>query len=177
MITLPHTGIQVPTDRIRVTNLKAVDIGRGVAWSAVLRNNRTKLGVIANEGRGGPTRFHSDNDQAQTTTEGFIAQCRDQDGAPMRRERVLDMLVDEYEISRELANAERRNAYYVRHFNRADFPGRLTFTLPASAPPDYEPALTAAPHLDLPEQTVCAQLWMGDDRGWVEFLHTDPTPE
>ena len=172
MITLPHTGIHVPTDRIRVTSLKAVDIGRGVAWSAVLRNNRTKLGVIANEGRGGPTQFHSDNDQAQTTADAFITQCRDQDGASLSRELVLEALVDEYEISRELANAERRNAFYVRYFNRADFPGQLAFILSASAPPDYEPALKAAPHLDLPEQTVRAQLWMGHERGWVEFFRT-----
>ncbi|MBE2997167.1 hypothetical protein IDM40_00410 [Nocardiopsis sp. HNM0947] len=177
MITLPHTGIQVPTGRIRVQSFKAVDVGSGVAWSAVLCNNSNKLGVIANEGRGGPTRLHSDDDKARTAADTFITWCRNQDGAPMKRECVLEALVDEYEISRELASAERRNAYYVRYVNHVDLPGRLTFTLQGSVPPDYEPAFTAAPHLDLPEQTVRAQLWMGDHGGWVEFLRTAHTPE
>lgn len=175
MITLTHSGMHVPTDRIRVTSVKEVAVGSGVAWSAVLRNGTTKLGVVFNDGSGGDTRFHAENERAKRVVAHFVSQCRDQHGEPMGEIAVVDALADEYDITCEVTSAERRNAYYVRYFDHVDIPGRLTFKLKRSTPPNYEAALKAAAHLDLPTEAVRAQLWMGDR--WVEFFRTDHVPE
>ena len=174
--TLVHTGMRVPTDRIRVTSLKQLPVGGGVAWSAVLRHGKTKLGDIHNDGQGGDSRFHAQNTQTKLVLADFVAQCRDHRGHPMTELAVLEGLTDEYELTRTVTDMERRHAYAVRYVDHADIPGLYSFTLGHAAPPNYEPALRTSAYLDLPENAVRAQLWMGE-RGWVEFLRTDQTPE
>lgn len=177
MITLIHTGMQVPSKRVRVTSLKQVETACGIAWSAVLRFGKTRLGILGNDGQGSDTQFLADSDKAAAAVAYFVSRCRDHNGEPMDEIDVMDALADEYEIAREVKRLERRGAYYVRYFDRLDIPGRKVFKLEHSAPPDYEPGLKAAAHLDMPEVAVRAELWTGEDRGWVEFYRTDRAPE
>ncbi|MFL1432882.1 MULTISPECIES: hypothetical protein [unclassified Nocardiopsis] len=169
MITLPHTGMQVPDIRIRVTSLKEVDLGNGIAWSAVVRAGKSKLGTVSNGGRGGPTEFDAATDAAQARMAAFVDQCRDRDGAPMDTTDVVETLTEEYEWARDLARAERKGRYVVRYFDRIGIPGRIEFTLPKAAPPDYAPIRRATVQLKLPPQTVRAELWMGPEQGWFVF--------
>ncbi|MFE6385289.1 hypothetical protein [Nocardiopsis dassonvillei] len=172
MITLTHTRMRVPTDRIRVTSLKQVDVGCGIAWSAVLRADGSKLGTIANEGNGGATQFHPQTLKARDVVDIFVSACRDHNGEPMSEEFVLDDLANEYEFARDVATAERAREYLVRYFTRIDVPGMIRFALTHTAPPDYDGARRAIGRLTLPKEAVRAELWMGD-RGWVEFHRTE----
>ncbi|PSK89947.1 hypothetical protein CLV63_12451 [Murinocardiopsis flavida] len=173
MTTLIHTGMQVPTDRIRVTRLDQVDIGVGVAWSAVVRNGRTKLGVIANDGRMG-SQFHPVDLTAQQVMRDFVAQCRDRAGEPLNEEFVIDELANEYEIAAIVTQTERKKKYVARGFDQHGIPELQTFALTGDGPLDYAAALAAAPNLDLNARTVRAELWMGP-RGWVEFYQRHDT--
>ncbi|GAB3726723.1 hypothetical protein GCM10027590_32230 [Nocardiopsis nanhaiensis] len=175
MITLPHTGLQVPHTRIRVTSLKEVDVGTGIAWSAVLRQGRTRLGTIDNQGTGGMTLFRADSAAARATLAEFVAQCRTSAGAPVDQERVLDELTGEYEWSRDVARDEKKHRYRIRFFDDIGIPADTAFTLPV-AYPDYAQALTFAHTItDMPSNTVCAQLWAGPERGWVDFYRAPAT--
>jgi hypothetical protein len=176
MITLPHTGMRVPNDRIRVTSLKEVDTGDGVAWSAVLRLDQNKLGTLMDAGQGGATLFRPVNGTARKVMAAFVALCRDRDGKSMAEEFVFDALAEEYEWARDVAEADRKGRYLVRHFTRIDIPGSLSFALEHTAPPDYDSGLQATAHMGLPDDAVRAELWMGD-RGWTEFYRTADTAE
>ncbi|GAA1110006.1 MULTISPECIES: hypothetical protein [Nocardiopsis] len=170
MFTLPHTGMQVPDTRIRVTSLKEVDLGTGIAWSAVVRAGKTKLGTVSNSGRGGPTDFNATTDAAQRRTAAFVAACRDRDGAPMDTENVMETLTEEYEWARDIAKAEKKGRYVVRYADEHGMPGHYEFSLSRGiTPPDYAPALKATVRLKLPEGAVRADLWMGPELGWVEI--------
>ncbi|WP_160050824.1 hypothetical protein [Nocardiopsis sp. FR4] len=172
MITLTHTRMRVPNDRIRVTSLKQVDVGCGIAWSAVLRADRRTLGAITNDGHGGATLFRPEDSEARNTVDRFVSKCRDHHGESMSEESVLDNLANEYEYARDVARAERAGQYLVRYFDRVDIPGFIRFELTRTAPPDYDGALRATARLTLPEEAVRAELWMGQ-RGWIEFHRTE----
>lgn len=173
MITLIHTGIQVPHDRIRVTGIKEMDVGCGIAWSATLRHGRTKLGTISNAGHGGPTTFHPETDHARRTVTTYVDQCRNADGEPLEEENVMDELTAEYEWARDIARTEKRGGFMVRHFDRIGIPGAIVFAVQHLAPPEYERAMPIAKRLELPQNVERAQLWMGP-RGWVTFLPAPP---
>lgn len=169
MITLTHTRMQVPTDRVRVVGLKHMEVGGGVAWSVTLRDGTSRLGTITNDGNGGVTLFRPVDAAARRTVDGFVAQCRDRDGEPVSEEFVLDQLTDEFEYACHASQADYEGAYLVRYFDRHGIPDLMTFWLTRITPPDYRPALDARTQVGLPEEAVRAELWMGYDRGWVEF--------
>lgn len=173
MITLPHTGLQVPHTGIRVTSLRQTDVESGIAWSATLREGRVKLGTITNHGTGGMTTFHPHTSGARRTLVDFVDQCRDSAGEPVDEETVIDELTNEYEQARDVARDQKKHRYTVRFFDDIGLSARATFSL--SAPyPDYERASTTAHRTiaELPTGTVRAQLWAGEDRGWVEYYRT-----
>lgn len=181
MITLIHTRIRVPHDRIRVTSLKEVEVGTGIAWSAVLRQGRTKIGLISNEGCGGPTLFHPETDSARRTVAAYVESCRDAEGEPMDEENVMDELTSEYEWARDITQAERLGGYAVRHFDAIGIPGIAVFALANTAYPNYQRAMAFAKQpkaqaevLELPPEAALVQLWMGPDRGWMTLL---PDPQ
>lgn len=179
MFTLPHTRMQVPGTDIRVTSLRQVDLGTGIAWSAVVRAGKAKLGTVSNGGRGGPTHFDAATDAAQARMAAFVDQCRDRDGAPMDATDVVETLTEEYEWARDLAKAEKKGRYVVRYADEHGMPGHYEFTLSGGiTPPDYAPALKATVRLKLPEQAVRADLWMGAELGWVTIRRpADPTAD
>lgn len=173
MITLPHTGLQVPHTRIRVTSLRQTDVGSGIAWSATLREGRVKLGTIANHGTGAMTLFYAETSGARRALADFVDQCHDSAGEPVDEETVIDELTNEYEQARDVARAQKKDRYTVRFFDDIGILANVTFSLPDPYP-DYERALTTAHRTtaDLPTGTVRAQLWTGEKQGWVEYHRT-----
>lgn len=169
MPRLVHTGLWVPTDRVRVTNLQRIDIGTGTAWSGEIRNGRPHLGVIANDGDGSATQFHPSTERTRSVMAGFVAQCRSHDGEPLPEEFVVDALVEEHDYANDVVQAEHHGRYLVRSFDEYDIPELRTFYLAGSTPPDYEAAFRATSRLSLSKRTVRAELWMGAAQGWVEL--------
>lgn len=94
MITLPHTVLHVPHDRLRVTSLRELPTSNGVAFTANLRLDRKQVGVIEDAGRGGGPLFspYPDTGFGFTALNAFAAACRHH-GEPVSTERLLSDLV------------------------------------------------------------------------------------
>ncbi len=107
MITLPHTGLAVPDETIRVTSYQEVVVGCDAAFTATVRRNRTLLGNAVNHGTGGDTRFMAANTEAHSVFAQFARRCAIEDRTPSMDE-VLDCLAEEYRLSRAVAKADRR---------------------------------------------------------------------
>ncbi|WNV83093.1 hypothetical protein [Umezawaea sp. Da 62-37] len=114
----PHTGIQAPYS-FTITGFNQLETGRGVAHSAELVHPTLGVvGRIANEGRGGPTTFHT-NDRTRfddRDLEQFL-QHSVQDGTPMRTgfpglEHLLDEIITETETS-ELVDEMRVKGWFL----------------------------------------------------------------
>jgi hypothetical protein len=94
VITLPHSRLQVPHDRLRVSSLKQTPTHDRVAFTATLRLDGQRVGVIEDDGRGGGAQFHPDPaaslgyDELNT----FAAACR-RDHRAISTESVLGDLV------------------------------------------------------------------------------------
>ncbi|MEV6404153.1 hypothetical protein AB0M58_14560 [Streptomyces bobili] len=114
MITLPHTGLAVPDEAIRVTSYKEVVVGCDPAFTAIVRRNRALLGNAVNHGTGGDTRFMASSAEAHSVFAQFARRCAIEDRTPSMDE-VLDCLAEEYRLSRAVAKADRRGWTLARN--------------------------------------------------------------
>ncbi|MEU7480501.1 hypothetical protein AB0A63_31300 [Lentzea sp. NPDC042327] len=118
----PHTGIDAPY-AFTINGFNELETGRGVAYSAELVH--PELGVvgrIANEGRSGPTTFHSyDHTRfGDRQLEQFLQRSL-QDGEPMDTgftgmETVLDEIINESETAQLVAEMRAKNQFLVRAY-------------------------------------------------------------
>ncbi|MEU7876389.1 hypothetical protein [Dactylosporangium sp. NPDC049140] len=118
MVTLPHTGIQVPDAALRVTTFQELPTPDGVAYTATVGWGRTKVGTIHQEGRGGlpyylPVAGSTVNQRDLTA---FAAASRHGDGQPLTEEDLLEEQITEYEHAAHVAKATRagRSAVQLR---------------------------------------------------------------
>lgn len=115
MNTLPHTDLEVPdgNDNPRVTSLKQLNTRNGVAFTAVVRIGKRRIGTLDNEGNGGGTWFHQDTYDDYQAWNRFVADCRD-DGNQVQAEKVADALVEEYDTDREIKRQLRTGGTLAR---------------------------------------------------------------
>ena len=92
LITLPHSGIRVPHDRFRVSRYRELPTADGVAFTATLKLDKTVVGLIQNEGTGGPTHVEP-TDFPDRQLNDYVQACRTAVGQPCSKEYVLDELV------------------------------------------------------------------------------------
>ncbi|GAA4896001.1 hypothetical protein [Streptomonospora salina] len=170
MITLVHTGVQVPHTRIRVTDLHQLETPTGVAWTAPLCEQDRRLGTITGHPNGGATHFQPSDRQARDVVEGFIAQCRSRENQPLDEDAVLTALTDEYDYGAVVARADADHIHLVRSFDQYGIPELFELQTMPGVPFDYRLARASAPHLDLGPRIVRAELWMGDR--WEEFYRS-----
>jgi hypothetical protein len=106
VIMLPHSRLEAPHDRLRVTSLREIPMHDGVAFTATLRLDGRRVGVIEDDGRGGGAQFHPDPGTGFGYNElnAFAAECR-RDGQPISTEGVLNDLVTEYDLTRRIRRA------------------------------------------------------------------------
>lgn len=97
-IVLPHTGLRAPHGRLRARDLRQRDLGGSrVGYSAVLYLDEQVAGRILND-YGTDTWFEPAEATPFDLTE-FVGQCRDEAGAAVTVETVLDALIDEQEAA------------------------------------------------------------------------------
>lgn len=106
MIALPHSRLHVPHDRLHVSSLKELPTSDGVAFTATLRLDGKRVGVIEDHGRGGGSSYLPDPGSAFGYDElnTFAAACR-RDKEPVSTEGVLNDLVTEYDLRRRVKRA------------------------------------------------------------------------
>ncbi|GGM90037.1 hypothetical protein ACFFX1_49330 [Dactylosporangium sucinum] len=116
LVTLPHSGVQVPDAALRVTSLRQLPTRDGVAFQAVLRRGRNRVGTVENEGRGGETSFYpaAPNLFGYAELNAFADACRTASGGPCSTEQLLNELVNEYDTARIVTADARRGRVTVR---------------------------------------------------------------
>jgi hypothetical protein len=120
-ITLPHTGLQIPHDRLRIDKLDTHETARGIAFTAQLIYHGQLAGLISNDGHGDTEyRPTADSRFAGTDLERFAQACRTVSGPAPDTETVLDLLVEEHETNRLLARARRRGKTLACHVHHDD---------------------------------------------------------
>ncbi|MDG4784902.1 hypothetical protein O7626_02970 [Micromonospora sp. WMMD1102] len=100
-IVLPHTGLGVPHGRLSARDLRHRDLGGSrVGYSAVLYLDEQVAGRILND-YGTDTWFEpvEATPFGEADLAAFVGQCRDEDGATVTVETVLDALIDEQEAA------------------------------------------------------------------------------
>lgn len=120
-----HTDIDAP-GAFTVREFTMVETHRGVAYSAKLVHPTLGLvGLIDNEGCGGPTMFTS-YDRArygERDLETFLAQCRQEgqpmDTGPMGLETLLDEIINEAEFAGDVDRMRREDLFLIRSFEPA----------------------------------------------------------
>src|SRR5882762_7598929 len=115
MITLPHTGLEVPDgdNNPHVTSLKELNTCNGVAFTAVVRIGKRRIGTIENGGNGGNTLFRQDTYADYQTWKQFVAACR-LTGQQVNAEKVADSLVEEYDTDRTVKRQTKKGGTLAR---------------------------------------------------------------
>ncbi|MEU6022598.1 hypothetical protein [Micromonospora sp. NPDC047134] len=103
-VSLRHSPLHVPHDRLTVTSLDEREAHHGVAFTATLCLDGAAVGVILNEGNGGQTwlRHHDPTRFSWRDLHEFVRGCRYRH-QHTDEETVLDRLVTEYDLARQLA--------------------------------------------------------------------------
>jgi hypothetical protein len=111
--TLPLTGLEVPHTRYSITRLQQATTRNGIAYSANVKEGRTLLGIIENNGDGGGTRFCPGVPRARQAMAEFTAACR-RNGSPLGEEEVYEHLIDEYDLARTARRCARQDMSLLR---------------------------------------------------------------
>jgi hypothetical protein len=120
-------------DRLRVSSLKELPMSDGVAFTATLRLDGKRVGVIENDGHGGGPLYLPDPGSRFGYGElnAFAAACRhDNDG--VCTEAVLNDLVTEYDLTLRITRATATGATLLRLVTADGYTGSTT--RPAAAP-------------------------------------------
>jgi hypothetical protein len=166
MITLPHTGLRVPTVGIGVTYVTQ-DTAEGAPYtSAVLQEGRKVLGVITSDGFR-PGSFVG-TDRARTLVERFADQCRDRNGDPLPRAEVYTRLLVEAVYARQVSKAEADGVPLIRLFT--DRGTVEVCRLDAGRPIDSATALAVCQRMSFPGDVVRVELWTGPAQEWAKVL-------
>jgi hypothetical protein len=122
MNTLPHTGLEVPDgdDNPHVTSLKELNTRNGVAFTAVVRIGKRRIGTLDNDGNGGGTWFHQDTFADYQTWNRFVTDCRHA-GLEVHAEKVADALVEEYDTYWAIKRQVRKGGTLARGVCQSGF--------------------------------------------------------
>lgn len=123
MITLPHTSLQVPHNRLACDAFTPIlEADDGAAFTLTLTLDGHPAGTITNHGTGGtiiylpgPSGLFGQQDLTD-----FAAACRTQAGRTPEVEYVLERLTEEHIIDTMLNRARRDSTTLVRHTHPDD---------------------------------------------------------
>ncbi|MFJ2864935.1 hypothetical protein [Kitasatospora sp. NPDC087314] len=160
MPTLPHTRLQTPDQpRYEVTSCQELTLLRATPFLAVLSHGGRKIGSAQNYGDGDATEFvpHGDFDLADFAR--FADACR-LDGQPVSLSLLLDLLIEEFNVSRSLRAQALQGRTLLREVGR-DGTVTISGTIPMPATADDRRRAHAA--LGLPLTAGAAtQFWNGN---------------
>ncbi|MEV6820962.1 hypothetical protein AB0M72_19630 [Nocardiopsis dassonvillei] len=162
MITLPHTGLQVPHTDVRVTYVTPT--GRGEGVSAVVKNAGRTLGVITLSARRDFVRLEMPKAECRVL-ERFADQCRDGDDQPLPRAQVWDLLVAERHYQQAVEEAQREQRVLMRTFFR-DGPPKL-HSVGANGPVPPGAGFHVCAAVELEPEAVRAETWLHGR--WVQI--------
>jgi len=103
-VTLPHTGLQVPASHPQVVSMSSLPTPNGTKLIALVRFDGHDIGAI--EGTAGGALWFRPTGSAFSPArlDAFAAQCRHH-GQPLTGSQLLNLLVEEWQISDRLLKA------------------------------------------------------------------------
>jgi len=115
MLTLPHTRLQVPGTRLRVTAVSELPTAHGLVWVAAVEADGLHIGTFENDGNGAATQFapYDTSVYGLRQFETFAAACL-RDGACVTAEQAMELLVEEFDTSVMVREVEGHTSTYVR---------------------------------------------------------------
>ncbi|MEY9846087.1 hypothetical protein ABH940_003172 [Streptacidiphilus sp. BW17] len=132
MPTLPHTGLQTPDQpRYEVTICRTLELLRGTPFQANISHGRRKIGTAENYGDGGSTEFVPHGSFTAAEFASFADACRFE-GEPVGLSLLLDLLVEEFNITRSLRAQERHGRTMLREVTPAGTTITGTAVMPAT---------------------------------------------
>ncbi|MFJ5645889.1 hypothetical protein [Streptomyces sp. NPDC093223] len=173
--TLPLTGLTVPHTRYRITSLQQATTRNGIAFSANVREGRTLLGVIENQGNGGGTWFYPGTPGGRQAMAEFTAACRFNSSA-IGEEEVYEHLIDEHDLARTAKRCARQRTSLLRGL---DGDARNSHTLVAEIPSAWL-ASGGYPYMrqlarDLARHEPAPNTWqVWDGEQWKDLPLPDP---
>jgi hypothetical protein len=143
---LVHTpGLRLPHARLTVTSLHQMPTYDGMAFVADLALDGRFVGSIQNEGNGGGTAYFTltSSQFNQQDLSEFAAACRRDDGLPVEPEWILDTLVNEYDLARQVTAATAAGATVARLLDEDGLMLDLQDIKPRPVTPAEQAAVTA----------------------------------
>ncbi|MDH6138526.1 hypothetical protein P3T35_000503 [Kitasatospora sp. GP30] len=159
MHTLPHTGLQTPDQpRYEVTSCRELKLRRGTPFQATLSLEGRTIGAAENYGDGDATEFVPHGDFPPADFAQFADACR-LDRQPVSLSLLLDLLIEEFNISRSL----RAQALHGRTLLREVAPdGATTISGTITMPTNLDDRRRVREVLGLPLTPGAAtQFWNG----------------
>ncbi len=156
-----------------MTSLQQMPTHNGVAFVADLALDGQFTGRIENEGNGGGSVYFALNSSRfnQQDLAEFAAACRREDATPVYAEWLLDALVNEYDLTRQVTAAAAAGATLARLLDEYGLIVELQEVKPRPVTPADRAATAArlaAPGAQFPSARW--QLW--DGSAWLDL--TDP---
>jgi hypothetical protein len=105
-VRLPHTGLRVPHDRLKVTDLEQTPTHNWPACTATLTLDGQPVGVIRNDGNGGDPALACDPDRWGWQRMADYAAASRRYGQAVTEQQVLDALVIECEVNQAIRAAQ-----------------------------------------------------------------------
>lgn len=178
-VMLVHTDLCVPHTRVAVTSLRQLSTHNGVAFTAQLSLDGQPLaGTIENNGNGGATALFTLNGCGFDWRDlaAYAAASR-LHGQPATQERVLDALVDEFQIGQEIITAAARGATLARLYDEHGYTRDLHTVTPAPARVADRAALAGRLAAENPAFPGAVwQLWTGSRWEQMTAIPTRPQP-
>ena len=170
-VTLPHTGLQVPTEHPRVVSLSVTGTGSREVITARVRLADRDIGTIGTKGAGGALLYRPAVPAfGYDWLNAFAAICQ-QDGRPVSTERVLNLLVEEHEVADHLLRALADDQTLARYiiFGYTDHVVAVELTVPLR---DHDLTGLASDLAEIAEEDGGRwQIWTGT--AWQQL----PVPE
>lgn len=165
MQRLPHTGLLVPDQALRVVAVSELAMTRGLCWVAHVRLGDRHLGTIENAGNGQETEFFPAWEEPEFTGADFTAfasGCQ-RDGRALDEQEVMELLVEEFECAAIVRDVRGHTGTYARQMTA----GRITGWAEVDHRPRSHAELTILARQLSPRPThagVCAawQVWTGE---------------
>ncbi|MBR7833622.1 hypothetical protein KDL01_10125 [Actinospica durhamensis] len=115
MTLFPHTRLHLPDPHPNVTAVSELPTAHGLVWVASVELQRLHVGTFENDGNGAATEFvpYDTSVYGEHEFEAFAAACL-RDGAPVSAERVIELLVEEYDTALMVREVSGHTGTYVR---------------------------------------------------------------
>ncbi|OLT26369.1 hypothetical protein BJF83_21450 [Nocardiopsis sp. CNR-923] len=179
-VVLQHTGLYMPTDRVRLAEVQRVELRYAAAATAQVYLGETLVGTVEQSPcdecehgyDAGTVLYRARGFPLAEEWDRVVVPSRDRHGVPVDEGALVWWLLEEHAYQEAIARCEATPGLWLHRVTDSDGRRRRCVHTDLNVS-GYEDALQRAPRLRLPASAVRAELWMGTERGgWVTYFDT-----